>query len=109
MIKIWVDDVRPAPAGYLWCKSVNETISEITRYIIMYHESGWDEHYKIEVIDLDHDAGDYAKDGGDYIKILDWFDRRQLSLTPPFRIHSMNPVGVQNMRRIIQKNGWKEI
>ena len=24
-------------------------------------------------------------------------------------IHSMNPVGVENMRRIIQKNGWREI
>ena len=24
-------------------------------------------------------------------------------------IHSMNPVGVQNMRAIIEKNGWREI
>lgn len=21
-MKIWVDDVRPAPKGYVWCKSV---------------------------------------------------------------------------------------
>ena len=27
----------------------------------------------------------------------------------PIRIHSANPVGVQNMRRIIERNGWKEI
>lgn len=27
----------------------------------------------------------------------------------PIRIHSMNPVGVANMRAIIEKNGWKEI
>lgn len=26
-----------------------------------------------------------------------------------FRLHSANPVGVQNMRAIIQANGWKEI
>lgn len=25
------------------------------------------------------------------------------------RIHSMNPVGVQNMRAIIQRNGWTEV
>lgn len=23
-MKIWIDDVRTAPAGYTWCKSVNE-------------------------------------------------------------------------------------
>ena len=23
-MKLWVDDVRPAPDGYKWCKSVNE-------------------------------------------------------------------------------------
>ena len=25
----------------------------------------------LELIDIDHDAGDYAKDSGDYIKLLD--------------------------------------
>lgn len=109
MVKIWVDDVRPAPAGYFWCKSTNEALDTITDHLIMYHKSGGKDYYKIEVIDLDHDAGDYAKHGGDYIKILDWFDQLQLAYTPPFHIHSMNPVGVQNMRRIIQKNGWTEI
>ena len=23
-MKLWIDDVRPAPEGYIWCKSVNE-------------------------------------------------------------------------------------
>ena len=23
-MKLWIDDVRPAPLGYVWCKSVNE-------------------------------------------------------------------------------------
>jgi len=61
----------------------------------------------IEIIDIDHDAGDYATDGGDYIKLLDWFEETGRSY--PIRIHSMNPVGVQNMRAIIQRNDWKEI
>jgi hypothetical protein len=26
-----------------------------------------------------------------------------------FVLHSANPVGVANMRRIIERNGWKEI
>ena len=28
-MKIWVDDVRPAPIGYIWVKSVNEAIERI--------------------------------------------------------------------------------
>lgn len=61
----------------------------------------------IEVIDIDHDAGDFVYDGGDYIEVLKWLEETGRSY--PIRIHSMNPVGVQNMRRIIQHNGWKEI
>ena len=62
---------------------------------------------EIELIDIDHDAGDYASDGGDYIKLLDWLE--ETGRNYPIRIHSQNPVGVANMRRIIQRNGWKEI
>lgn len=61
----------------------------------------------IELIDIDHDAGYYAWDGGDYIKLLDWLE--ETGKNYPIRIHSMNPVGVENMRTIIQRNNWKEI
>lgn len=71
------------------------------------------EHNMIDdniLIDLDHDAGDYVSEGGDYIKLLDWLEAKNIVDTGySFRIHSMNPVGVQNMRAIIEKNGWREI
>lgn len=100
-IYIWVDDIRPAPfAEWVWCKSVKSTIGSIE----LYEGMGFD----IGVISLDHDAGDYAKyDGGDYIKILDWLE--ETGRNYPIHIHTANPVGRQNMRRIIKKNGWKEI
>jgi hypothetical protein len=127
-MKIWVDDVRPAPDGYVCRKSVNEAKSTILSL-----ETGRDNalkiaeanlrkrhdiaayqgalriagHRDIELIDMDHDAGDYAKDGGDYIKLLDWLE--ETGRNYPIRIHSMNPVGIENMRRIIQKNGWTEV
>lgn len=63
--------------------------------------------YQIELIDMDHDAGEYAETGGDYIELLEWFEKTGRSY--PIRIHSMNPVGVENMRRIIQRNGWTEV
>ena len=126
-MKIWVDDTRPAPEGYRWCKSVNEAIDliqasdrHIARAVGLGHESFLDRDYKrrnkcyahantwdIQLIDIDHDAGDYASDGGDYVKLLDWLEENGHKY--PIRIHSMNPVGVQNMRAIIQRNGWTEV
>ena len=106
-MKLWIDDVRPAPKEYRWARSVNEAKKLITDYELMYKVSGRKSYYKIELIDIDHDAGDYASDGGDYIKLLDWLE--ETGRNYPIRIHSMNSVGAQNMRAIIQKNGWKEV
>lgn len=102
-MKIWVDDVRPAPDGYVWRKSVNAVkrlIKENERFDTLYLDT-------IELIDLDHDSGDFVYDGGDYINILNWLE--ETGRNYPIRIHSMNPVGVENMRRIIKRNGWREV
>lgn len=102
-MKLWVDDVRPAPNRYIWAKSVKAAKTAIWQY----------EHNITDnniLIDLDHDAGDYASEGGDYIKLLDWLEAKNIVDTGySFHIHSMNPVGVQNMRAIIEKNEWREI
>lgn len=98
-MKLWIDYVRPAPEGYLWLNTVNK----VKNCIIWEEQAGT----KIELIDMDHDAGDFASDGGDYIKLLDWLE--ETGRNYPIHIHSMNPVGVENMRRITQRNGWKEI
>lgn len=127
-MRLWLDDVRSAPEGYVWCKSVNEA-----KNFILSQERRRDDALKvaqsnlnqrhdiiayrgalqiagrreIELIDIDHDAGKYAFDGGDYIKLLDWLE--ETGRNYPIRIHSQNPVGVANMRRIIERNGWKEM
>ena len=107
-MKLWIDDVRPAPEGYKWIHSVDEAKCVISHYseVIFFNDSGIriDE---IEIIDIDHDAGIYAQFGGDYIKLLDWLE--ETGRNYPIHIHSMNPVGIENMRRIIQRNGWREI
>lgn len=102
-MKLWIDDVRPAPDdSYTWVKSTRDACPLIYYF--------WKD---IVLISLDHDAGDYAKVGGDYIKILDYIEQMTYGGFPApafvFHIHSMNPVGVQNMRNIIRRNGWKEI
>lgn len=112
-MKLWIDDIRPAPEGYIWCHSVYRAIKEIEIFeenmledSFIYNIS-YDDLEKIELIDIDHDAGEYARYGGDYIKLLEWLE--ETGRNYPIRIHSMNPVGVANMRAIIQKNCWKEV
>ncbi len=103
-MKLWIDDARPAPIGYKWRKSVNAA----KRYIKEFERLQEPFHFdKIEVIDIDHDAGSFEPDGGDYIKLLDWLE--ETGRNYPIRIHSMNPVGVENMRRIIKRNRWVEM
>ena len=109
-MKFWVDDVRPAPEGYLLCPSVDFT-KEMIEYCELCLKNEEDERvikqYTVEIIDIDHDAGDYVSEGGDYIEILNWLE--ETGRNYPIRIHSMNPVGVANMRRIIERNGWTEV
>ena len=96
-VKIWVDDIRKAPVGYIHCYTTDNAIAEI-------------EHYRsrgvqIEVLDLDNDAGDFVRYGGDYIKILDYMEEHEIN-DVPIKIHSGNPVGIKNMYRIAKKNNW---
>lgn len=114
-MKLWLDDIRPAPEGYVWCKSVNQAKSwlmdfEARREALIHIIDRTVDIAKlpqIEAIDVDHDAGDYATDGGDYINFLNWLE--ETGRNYPIHIHSMNPVGIQNMKAIIEKNGWKTV
>jgi len=92
-LKIWLDDIRPAPEDYVQCKSVNEAITVIK------------ENKNIEVIDLDHDLGDFAKDGGDAICLMDYLVENELFYKLNF--HTANPVGLTNMKRMYSRY-WKE-
>ena len=78
----------------MWCKSVNQAIWLLQTTL-----------EDIEMIDCDHDLGDYSSDGGDGIKLLDWLAENKLYY--PIKIHTMNPVGRANMERIILRH-WGE-
>lgn len=104
-MKLWIDDVRePSCCGeWLVVRSVNQAKTAI----MWYEKNMYDDTI---LISLDHDAGDFARDGGDYIKLLDWLEEKGIVDTGySFHIHSQNPVGVENMRRVIEHNNWKEV
>ena len=94
MMKLWIDDIRPAPDGFIWCKSVNQAKAAITAYE---HQYSCDNI----LIDLDNDAADY-------FKILNWLEEKNIVDTGYFfKIHSKNPVGIMKMEDIIRHNGWR--
>lgn len=111
-MKIWIDDMRPAPNGYVWCNSVNDAINtikmreaRIKNILQRYTPSETRmKDLSIQVIDIDHDAGDFATDGGDYIELLKWLEATKRNY--PIRIHSMNVVGRMNMEAICRRNNW---
>lgn len=92
-IKIWLDDVREAPEGYCHCHSVNETVKKIIKCER--------EYAVIDEINCDYDLGDYAYDGGDGIKLIDWLAKRKTYYH--IALHTVNPVGRENMQREIDR------
>lgn len=107
MVKIFVDDVRETPEGFIHFYTVNDCISYIRRI----YKQGVTDFY----LSLDHDAGEeYFQQGGDYINILRYLeDMRRMGHIRHMRVkvhfHSGNIVGVQNMRAIVSSNrDWME-
>ena len=97
MARIWLDDIREAPDGFVPCKSVNEAKAVIKELE--------ERNEEIELISCDHDLGDFACDGGDGIKLLDWLVERNTLY--PIELHTMNVVGRENMQREI-KRYWEK-
>ena len=91
-MKLWIDDVRPAPSGYIWIQNIENAKAAIRSY----ERNMTDDNI---IIDLGYNGG-----------ILDWLKTENIVDTGySFHIHSMNSVVIQNMKAIIQRNEWREI
>lgn len=117
---LWVDDLRDPPNRPGEIYMIVNSVNEAKKVIEESEKSSWYERWEkgvcveklqnIDIIDLDHDAGIYAADGGDYINILNYLEARAnegYKINYAFRIHSFNTVGYMNMKAIIEHNGWR--
>lgn len=84
-MKVYLDDVRKAPQGWILVKTPQEVIN--------YLKTG-----KVKEISLDHDLGLAHETGYDVILWMEEavFDRELKSL-PKINIHTANPVGYRKM------------
>ena len=99
MIHIYLDDIREAPSGYMHTKSVNETKTLI--------ETLSNTGYNDFTLDLDHDLGAYANDGGDAYKLVLWLIETERNNSHYIiKCHSANPVGKEHIEGLV-KRYWK--
>jgi hypothetical protein len=89
-MKLWVDDLRPAPDGWAWARTSQEAITIIKDW--------WNE---VEIISLDHDLG--GNDTG--YKVLIFIEYavaiEGYPFTPEIRIHTSNPAGREKMEAAV--------
>ena len=99
-IYIYIDDMRqPLIPGAIWVKSYDEAIAAL---IDITDLMDVDDSISL-VVDFDHDLGE-RKTGYDIAKWL--IDNGYIG---KFRIHSMNPVGANNIRQLLKHYGWTEV
>ena len=91
---VYIDDTRqPLIEGAVWAKTYAEAIAAIAEVPVG----------TPVVVDFDHDLGE-KKTGYD---VALWLVGH--GYTGEFRVHSMNPVGRNNIRSLLLRYGWKEI
>jgi hypothetical protein len=94
-VYLWLDDLRPAPKEWRWCKTVAEAIE------VMQTED-------VEAMSLDHDLDDYTSAGGSGrestgLDFVDWMVEHNRWPAQKPVVHSANPVGRQRMKATIDR------
>ena len=109
-MKLWLDDIRPAPEGWTWAKNIKQAINLLQRN-------------KVEEASLDHDLGACdacmklfeTVDANEWLKkskftsmphcphvgtghqLVLWMQMNNIWPKKKPNVHSMNPVGHQRM------------
>lgn len=92
-MRLWLDDLRPAPDGWTWAQTAREAINCLNAH-----------GREIEYVSLDHDLGDGGN--GDMVArhIAGY---KQLDPETPIRVHSWNPSGARLMAHWLREAGYR--
>ena len=91
-LKVWLDDERKAPNGWIHFKTVPE--------LILFYEKHTED---ITDMSLDHDLGENTPTGYDFVAWLEEkiYHKKFINL-PKMKVHSANPVGKRRMIQAIK-------
>ena len=87
-MRLYLDDVRPAPEGWVLVKTAAECISFLKTF-------------GVECLSLDHDLGDNVDTG---YTVVCWMEENDIWPTHKPSVHSANPVGRARMQQVIDLN-----
>jgi hypothetical protein len=87
--KLFLDDVRPVPSGYFLVTNYDEFVSFLEQQGVPIF------------ISFDHDLGD-VKTGYDCAKYLVEFCLDNFLTLPDYKVHSQNPVGKENIEKLLE-------
>lgn len=91
-MKIWVDDLRPAPDGWFWATS-SESALAVLRYFLGYRND-------VQALSLDHDLG-----GDDTTRpVVLWMAENNVWPDKVY-VHTANPVGREWLVGMINRYG----
>lgn len=94
-MKLWLDDIRPAPEGWLWVKTAEDAIQVL--------ETGL-----VTQASLDHDLGlvpGTLIKRATGIKVTDFMAEYDIWPSEGVNVHSANPVAAAAMRATIKRYG----
>ena len=112
-IRLYIDDIRPAPEGWMQARNVTDAIKTIARFGL-----------EITEISLDHDislavsvSGEYRPFPSDetfqavaYYMIAYYGNYHKGLVNPPHKpkvtIHTANPVGGKELELLLNENGF---
>jgi hypothetical protein len=88
-MRLWIDDLRKPNQSWKWAKSSKEAIALLARR-------------DPKIISFDHDLGG----DDDAMKVIRWIEiwaaNKQMQKFE-WQVHSMNPVGRENIKRAMQR------
>lgn len=94
-MKIYLDDVRQEPNGWIRCYWADEVVSILKKNM-----------EQVKEISLDHDLGNDERSTG--YDVLLWIEEELITKGwkgkfPKIKVHSMNPVGRDRMNKLIKR------
>jgi len=96
IINLWLDDLRPAPDGFIWVETVSQLIYKLDELKELDQE--------INIMSLDHDLGENEPTGYDFVKYLVEVGNYEPSYYPrQIYLHTANPVGRENMYQLLMR------
>lgn len=88
-VRLWLDDLRPAPEGWLWVKTVEQAIDVLKQG-------------QVTEASLDNDLGPEETEGR---RLVLWMAEHEIWPSRRLQIHSANAVAVDYMSKMVDRYG----